>query len=93
MLLGEYEHTLDDKNRLTLPAKFRSAMADGVVLTRGLDSCVEAYPLGDWTDLVERELSGSTPQPREPQAGTVLLLRRRRGAAGQAGPRDAAADA
>ena len=65
MLLGEYEHTLDDKNRLTLPAKFRTAMADGVVLTRGLDSCVEAYPLQDWTDLVERELGGLNPLSRE----------------------------
>ena len=35
MLLGEYEHTIDDKNRLTLPAKFRQAFADGVILTRG----------------------------------------------------------
>jgi DNA-binding transcriptional regulator/RsmH inhibitor MraZ len=32
MLLGEYEHTIDDKNRLTLPARFREAMADGVVV-------------------------------------------------------------
>ena len=60
MLLGEYEHTLDDKNRLTLPAKFRTAMADGVVLTRGLDSCVEAYPAADWTGLVESSSPGST---------------------------------
>ena len=37
MLLGEYEHTLDDKNRLTLPAKFRQAFGEGVVVTRGLD--------------------------------------------------------
>lgn len=65
MLLGEYEHSLDDKNRLTLPARFRAAMAGGVVLTRGLDSCVEAYPLEDWTRLVERELDGLNPLSRE----------------------------
>ena len=65
MLLGEYEHTLDEKNRLTLPAKFRAAMAGGVVLTRGLDSCVEAYPSEDWTALVEERLAGLDPLSRE----------------------------
>jgi MraZ protein len=40
MLLGEYEHTLDDKNRLTLPAKFRQALGGGVVVTRGMDGCL-----------------------------------------------------
>ena len=61
MLLGEYEHTLDDKNRLTLPARFRAVMAGGVVLSRGLDSCVQAYPVADWTDHVESRLAGLDP--------------------------------
>ena len=43
MLLGEYEHTIDDKNRLTLPAKFRKAFEGGIVVTRGLDGCVYAW--------------------------------------------------
>jgi MraZ protein len=54
MLLGEYEHTIDDKNRLTLPAKFRRRFADGVVLTRGMDGCLYAYARGDFDSLVER---------------------------------------
>ena len=57
MLLGEHEHTLDDKNRVTLPAKFRAAFAGGVVLTRGLDGCLFAYPLADWERLVESTLA------------------------------------
>jgi MraZ protein len=57
MLLGEYEHTIDDKNRLTLPAKFRQDFADGVILTRGLDGCVFAYRRADWDRLVETRLS------------------------------------
>jgi MraZ protein len=65
MLLGEYEHTIDDKNRLTLPAKFRQAMAGGVVLTRGLDACIEAYPVDGWSQLVESNLSGLNPLSRE----------------------------
>ena len=43
MLLGEYEHTLDDKNRLTLPAKFRQACAGEVVVSRGIDGCLFVY--------------------------------------------------
>jgi transcriptional regulator MraZ len=65
MLLGEYEHTIDEKSRVTLPAKFRQAMAGGVVLTRGLDACVEAYPAADWHKLVESSLTGLNPLSRE----------------------------
>jgi MraZ protein len=54
MLLGAYEHTLDDKNRLTLPAKFRDAFAGGVVVTRGMDGCLYAYSREDFARLVER---------------------------------------
>jgi MraZ protein len=56
MLLGEYEHTIDDKNRLTLPAKFRKAFSDGVVVTRGMDGCLYAYTPGDWREYVETRL-------------------------------------
>jgi transcriptional regulator MraZ len=65
MLLGEYEHTIDDKNRLTLPARFRAAMESGVVLTRGLDTCVEVYPADGWTELVQARLSGLNRLSRE----------------------------
>ena len=51
MLLGQYEHTIDDKNRLTLPARFREAFEDGVVVTRGMDGCVYAYTREDWEQL------------------------------------------
>ena len=65
MLLGEYEHTIDDKNRLTLPAKFRQAFADGIVLTRGMEGCVNVYARRDWDELVERRLAGLDPLSRE----------------------------
>ncbi len=57
MLLGAHEHTIDDKNRLTLPAKFRQAFADGIVITRGFDGCVFAYRRADWDRLVESRLA------------------------------------
>jgi MraZ protein len=65
MLLGEYEHTIDDKNRLTLPAKFRQAFADGVVVTRGMDGCLYAYPRDEWRDSVESRLRELDPLSRE----------------------------
>jgi len=57
MLLGEYEHTIDDKNRLTLPAKFRDAFKGGIVVTRGLDGCLHAWPDAAWQQLVDSRLA------------------------------------
>ena len=65
MLLGEYEHTIDDKNRLILPSKFREAFADGIVLTRGMDGCLYAYSKDDWENLVTTRLAELDPLSRE----------------------------
>ena len=56
MLLGEYAHTIDDKNRLTLPAKLRGDFADGGVVTRGLDECLYLFPRERWDLLVDTRL-------------------------------------
>jgi MraZ protein len=65
MLVGEYEHTIDDKNRLTLPARFRQAFADGIVVTRGMDGCLYAYTRPDWEGLVESRLGSLDPLSQE----------------------------
>lgn len=65
MLLGEYEHTLDDKNRLTMPARFRQAFADGIVLTRGMDGCLFGYALDDWERFVGERLGRLDPLSKE----------------------------
>ena len=65
MLLGEYEHTIDEKNRLTLPAKLRESFADGVVVTRGMDGCLYAYPRRDWQHVVESRLGSLDPLSSE----------------------------
>lgn len=54
MFLGEYVHTLDEKGRLTIPAKFRDELEAGVVITRGMDRCLLIYPLQEWERLAER---------------------------------------
>jgi MraZ protein len=65
MLLGEFEHTIDDKNRLTLPAKFREALSGGVVLTRGMDGCLYCYPRQDWERTVDQRLAALDPLSKE----------------------------
>ena len=54
MFLGEFEHTIDGKGRLTVPAKFRDELASGVVVTRGLDGCLWAYSRSEWEQLAEK---------------------------------------
>ncbi len=48
MFIGEYRHTLDAKNRISLPAKFRKELGTSVVVTRGLDHCLFIYPKAAW---------------------------------------------
>src|SRR3989338_7434847 len=54
MLIGEYLHTIDQKNRLSVPSKFRKDLGEIVVLTRGLDKCLFLYTLVEWQILAER---------------------------------------
>src|SRR5260221_109268 len=54
MLLGQHEHSLDDKNRLTLPARLREELGDRVVVTAGLDGCLYAYAHDEWERQVLR---------------------------------------
>jgi len=58
MLHGEYEHTIDDKNRLTLPARFRESFADGVVVTRGIEPCLAVFTQDGWEDFSGSHLAG-----------------------------------
>lgn len=48
MLMGEYNHTIDAKGRLIIPAKFRELLGTEFVLTRGLDGCLFIYPVDEW---------------------------------------------
>src|SRR3712207_5613379 len=65
MLLGEYEHALDDKNRLTIPARFRQAFAEGVFVAKGLDPCLLVYTADGWQRFVEGRLAGLDEFNRE----------------------------
>jgi MraZ protein len=54
MFLGEFRHSLDEKSRLTLPAKFRARLAAGLVLTAGMDRFLLVYPQDEFELLAER---------------------------------------
>jgi MraZ protein len=62
---GQHEHTLDSKDRLTIPARFRAALADGVILVKGLDPCVEVYPVQEFARFEEREVAGFSSFSRD----------------------------
>jgi len=59
MLIGQYIHTIDDKNRLSLPAKFRMEMGKKVVVTPGLDGCLFVFTLKQW-EKISGKLSESS---------------------------------
>ncbi len=54
MFLGEYQHSLDPKGRVTIPAKFRDELGDRFVATKGLDNCIFLYPEGEWKIIEEK---------------------------------------
>lgn len=54
MFLGEYEHTIDDKGRLAIPARFRHELNEGIIVTRGFDPCLQVFPRPTWNTLAQR---------------------------------------
>ena len=54
MIMGEYNHTIDAKGRLIVPAKFREILGDNFIVTKGLDGCLFVYPNDEWTRFEEK---------------------------------------
>lgn len=54
MLIGEFEHSLDAKGRLIMPAKLRETIGDKFVVTKGLDGCLFAFSLMEWANFEEK---------------------------------------
>ncbi len=54
MFIGQYTHNLDEKGRLAVPKKFREVLAEGAVVTRGLDNCLFLYTNKEWEKLAEK---------------------------------------
>ncbi len=54
MLIGEYKHNLDQKGRISIPAKFRQKFAEGLILTRGIDQCIFGFSKSEWEKVVNK---------------------------------------
>lgn len=54
MLIGEFEHSLDAKGRLIMPAKLRETIGDKFVVTKGLDGCLFAFSIEEWSNFEEK---------------------------------------
>ena len=54
MFIGEYQHAIDSKNRMIIPSKFREALGEKVIITKGLDGCLYAYTEEEWRILEEK---------------------------------------
>ena len=54
MLIGEYEHSLDVKGRLIMPAKLREDIGEKFIITKGLDGCLFGFSLDEWTNFEEK---------------------------------------
>ncbi|HEY4391704.1 MAG TPA: division/cell wall cluster transcriptional repressor MraZ [Paenibacillus sp.] len=55
MFMGEFQHSIDEKGRIIIPAKFRDLLGTSFVVTRGLDQCLFVYPVTEW-ELLEQKL-------------------------------------
>ena len=58
---GNFEHTLDAKNRLTVPSKFRAQLAGKVFLVKGPDRCISVYPEQTYSAMTHAALAGLNP--------------------------------
>ncbi len=54
MFIGEYKHTIDEKGRVAVPAKFRATLGERSIVTRGLDPCLFIFSVSEWEELAKK---------------------------------------
>lgn len=73
MFMGEYQHTIDAKGRMIVPAKYREGLGEQFVLTRGLDQCLFGYPMHEWK-LIEEKLKALPLTKKDARAFTRFFF-------------------
>lgn len=72
MFVGEFKHSVDEKGRVAVPAKFREVLQDGAILTRGNDGCLTIYRMNEWEELMEK--ISKLPQSKQEVRSYVRFL-------------------
>jgi len=73
MSMGEYNHTIDAKGRLTIPAKFRDELGEHFVVTRGFDGCLTAYPYERWKKIEDNLMAISLTKASGRKLSRLIL--------------------
>ncbi|HCC59973.1 MAG: cell division/cell wall cluster transcriptional repressor MraZ [Candidatus Staskawiczbacteria bacterium RIFOXYC1_FULL_37_43] len=73
MLIGQYEHTIDSKKRLALPAKFRGELGDKVIVTRWMEGCLAVFTEKEWK-IVSDKIVNLTMTQAEARSFTRMML-------------------
>lgn len=73
MFYGEYEHSLDIKNRIVLPSKFREELGDKFMITKGMDECIFVYSMSEW-ERIEQKLKQLPLNRKDARAFTRYFL-------------------
>ena len=73
MFIGEYSYTIDDKGRIITPPKYRAQLADGVVVTKGLENCLFMYPKKEWETIAAKVSSMPTTDKSARDYGRMML--------------------
>lgn len=54
MFIGEYHHTIDEKGRVIIPAKFRDELGESFIITRGIENCLFVYSMDNWNKICDK---------------------------------------
>ena len=73
MFIGQYNHNIDAKGRIILPAKYREKLGEELVLARGLDGCLSAYPLEKWHEIYKKLTSLPTTKKQARAYARMIL--------------------
>lgn len=73
LFIGEYNHSVDNKGRLAIPAKFRSTLKKGAIVTKGLDGCLFMYTKPEWDKWVAKLSEMSTSQGKSRAFARLML--------------------